>query len=651
MKVFRAILVLAALMTGALCAEGGPGGADALGDALPDGAIARLGTQRLWQGGYPVTALSFSADGKRLFSTGGTSILIWDAATGKALGRLPGEGQYWYPCLAVSANDRFAAAGNHKGQVAIWDVSAGRLLKQIQAHDSPVHWVALPPNGRSVVSVGTKKDLAWWDSRTGLPLRRIGPFDVAAMTLSGNGQVLALARDDRDEIVLMDFATAKVLRRLVGTVGKTISLALAHDGKTLAAGNAAGEVLLFDAGTGGRLATLDIGGGEVRYVSFSRDAKALATVTVDGKVHVWDVGSGKPAREIPTVGSNAYLRPAFSPDSRRLAYSRLGGRVSVWDLAAGKPAIVFPGHEHQLLTARFSPDGRTIATAGADAKVCLWRASDGGAIRQFPSGLKQVNALAFRPGGKALAVAGAADGRVLLLDVADGKKLGEYAAERCTKVFFFGQQVLAAYTLGRKLRSWQLPDGARVEMIDTSILSGTVAASADGRRVVIAGLDRQSIRGWRDRDGRMHEPPQSPRDSTVEIWDGKTGRRLGKWSVKYPGPGALAIVGDKGLLAVVSGGGVTVRNLADGKLLWAAAIDVRPHSVAGDAEGRLLAVGYDNGIVRVYDARNGRQIATRQAHIGRVWDLNFSPDAALLGSAGDDTTAVLWNVAKLTRAK
>src|SRR6266699_690669 len=69
-------------------AQGGPG-TDRHGDALPEGAFARLGTLRLRGARAP---LAFSPDGKVLASVptswGPERVLLWEVATGKPLRRL-----------------------------------------------------------------------------------------------------------------------------------------------------------------------------------------------------------------------------------------------------------------------------------------------------------------------------------------------------------------------------------------------------------------------------------------------------------------------------------------------------------------------------------------------------------------------------------
>src|SRR5688572_16511826 len=67
-----------------------PPKADAWGDSLPEGAIARLGSAR-FQHASQVDDLQYSGDGRKIFSSGWGSIRVWDASNGRQLLKILGS--------------------------------------------------------------------------------------------------------------------------------------------------------------------------------------------------------------------------------------------------------------------------------------------------------------------------------------------------------------------------------------------------------------------------------------------------------------------------------------------------------------------------------------------------------------------------------
>src|ERR1700688_4862318 len=81
---------------------------DIHGDALPAGALARLGTIR-WRHGGPVTFVSFLADGKTLLTASqDNTVRVWDLATGKEVRRLD---QHQEAATGGAAQFRMMGAG------------------------------------------------------------------------------------------------------------------------------------------------------------------------------------------------------------------------------------------------------------------------------------------------------------------------------------------------------------------------------------------------------------------------------------------------------------------------------------------------------------------------------------------------------------
>src|SRR4051794_37083678 len=67
-----------------------PARTDVHGDPLPDGAVGRLGTVRMTQGGGVHTA-AFSTDGRLIASAASWSATVWDVESGQELPQFKGK--------------------------------------------------------------------------------------------------------------------------------------------------------------------------------------------------------------------------------------------------------------------------------------------------------------------------------------------------------------------------------------------------------------------------------------------------------------------------------------------------------------------------------------------------------------------------------
>jgi WD40 repeat protein len=126
--------------------------ADRLGDPLPAGAVARLGTVRLRHGDQ-VNTVAFSPDGRTIASGARDgSLALWDAGTGAEVRYGPPRGIVF--ALAYSPDGRTLAVAGRKG-VRLVGVVSGKESRL--ATEGDVTAVAFSPDGTRLVTGGTDR--------------------------------------------------------------------------------------------------------------------------------------------------------------------------------------------------------------------------------------------------------------------------------------------------------------------------------------------------------------------------------------------------------------------------------------------------------------------------------------------------------------
>ncbi|EJF61427.1 WD40 repeat-like protein, partial [Dichomitus squalens LYAD-421 SS1] len=137
-------------------------------------------------------------------------------------------------------------------------------------------------------------------------------------------------------------------------------------------------------------------------------------------------------------------------------------------------------------------------------------------------------------------------------------------------------------------------------------------------------------------------------DSTIILWDARTACISEEWFAHDRQVSDLAFSPDGRHLASAGSGGQVV--------IWDISRD-RPHQTA-TLEGHNLgyirgcafspkstrvAVGYMNGVIRVWNMETRQDPLWWKAHEDQVLDVAFSPDGRLLLSASSDNTVKTWN--------
>jgi WD40 repeat protein len=348
-------------------------------DALPPGAIARLGNLRpkaepVFENNLGPVSLSFSLDGKRLASTlwHGESA-TWDMTTGRQVTRinarmdLRGQVIGWSPDLAVVAVEK-----EHKGYLL--DRATGKALctfAEILFSDSsgPAFSIdgslagfPIYANGKTITAISDVKtgttfsdlhDIPW---RSGPLLGKVSSSTCRPMThiaLSPDRKLLAYSAID-GTVQIVKFKSGRHVRQLGSPQPNSepripaVVLAYSPNGQFLVQWNSKNQSVHF----------WDIEKSRLVWSVFA-DQQAGAHIQSPHK-----------DGEAPRTG----VCMAFTPDSRMLA---LGGHSSDFSIdlietATGKVRRNMAGHQADVMALVVSPDGSLLASGSNDQTVLIW---------------------------------------------------------------------------------------------------------------------------------------------------------------------------------------------------------------------------------------------------------------------------------------
>ena len=380
----------------------------------PDGrvlAVSQYGKVSLWDlargkevHGPTVAATSteFSPDSRTLALGTGHGVVLWDLARHRADRPLLRTPIGATGSLAFSADGRRLASTGSEGRVVLWNLArTGPVPRRLRGRG--VEWLEFSPDshtlalwrtsGTTFVDVATRKPLP-------NPISFPRPQGTDAYTLfafSPDGKTVASAADD-GAIRLWDLSRAVPLERLAlqtpdpaACCEAADSLAFSPDGRTLASGGAAGRIALWDAEQGAAFGVLIP--SDARQVAFSPDGRTLAGLSESSGIELWDVRREAQLGTLPRHGIGHEKDGVFS--------------VDIW-----------------LHDIAFSPDGGTIASSdGRSIRLfTLPEGTAAGSIRGV--GDDAGDELAYSPDGKLLVSAPLINGNLQLYDVARQAPIG-----------------------------------------------------------------------------------------------------------------------------------------------------------------------------------------------------------------------------------
>ncbi len=492
------------------------------------------------------------------------------------------------------------------------------------------------------------------------------------LVFSPDNRYLASASSD-STIRIWDAASGNELRVLSGHTGGVRCVTFSAGGQLLASGGIDGKVKLWDVASGKELTSFDGHKGRVNTVAFSRDGKLLASGGIDNAVKVWDVTAKTETRTL-TGHTGWVLALAFGSDNQTLVSSSADQTLKRWNVASGQ-VMQTATQQTPITCLAVSQNGEWLVSGSNNATVQLWRmpqlrAEPGFSFRfdagrpiavNFNANTTQVFAVSSERVSKRFDLAS----RLATPLSAEPERTEKYEAA----AFSSDGQRLAISAGTRDLEVHSFDDFANPMMLTSRANSvRAVAFSNDGRWMATGNQDTsatlwdvfagRAVANFAGNEGSITSVAFSAdsqllatgsRGGIVRLIEVVGAREIRKWQPHDGGVNAMVFTTDGKLVTGSSDQTIKVWPIevqgAGGNAITTLKQTKEINSVCISTDGKLLASGSADGVIKVYDTATWRELRSLSAHTGAVFALTFSNDGKTLASGGADKAIKLWQTA------
>jgi WD40 repeat protein len=376
-----------------------------------------------------------SKDGRLVAAPLDNRIHVFEAETGKLVGKTADEPDWVNAAISFSPDGRLIATNSDDGHAQLWlsEQISKSPVAELLGHDGAITDVRFDPaSDWRLTTAGHDGTVRVWQ----LPERTVLPSSggsILGAELSRDDRYLVTAEDNGDLRVYNTNTNAdpadqwnELSRASLNRYGQLIGASFSPDGlKVVAAGELSRAPSVFDWQSSSHLDALNPWVRQIRSQPVvSADGRRVAAGDVKGDVIVWDLESHEITAKLPSGGEGVLVAMLVAvPGSDLFAAASTDGTVSLWDPDRPEvPQRTLGNDGGSPMTAiAVSSDGANLVSVSENHEVQVWRLSDGERIKAFPAA-PSTNSVAFSRDGR-LVTTSAPDGTIHVWNSADGHKL------------------------------------------------------------------------------------------------------------------------------------------------------------------------------------------------------------------------------------
>ncbi len=255
-----------------------------------------------------VNAVAFLKDGRIATSGEDARIAVWKPGESQPSLVLEGH-KAPVVALAASSDGAMLASASWDHTARMWSLTGG-APRTIEGHAQNVNGVAFTPDGRALVTAGYDATLRIWPRDNGAPAGVTLPTPLNSVVVAPDGEIVTAGADGKIYVLS---AAGELKGEIEAAETPIIALAMSDDGKLIAAAGIRGSVAIIDRATRKIERTLVGPGLPVWSVAFFPDSRMLLTGGTDRMIRRWDAVTGEPIGNV-VMGAPEDPLAAFAGD-------------------------------------------------------------------------------------------------------------------------------------------------------------------------------------------------------------------------------------------------------------------------------------------------------------------------------------------------
>ncbi|MBK8454291.1 MAG: caspase family protein [Thiofilum sp.] len=473
--------------------------------------------------GFLSHMLVYSSDGKKIFSSNGSTIQSWDAATGDILDSIQFSSNLINLPIGYSLDGKVTLHQLFDGTLQLFDAETKKIFRTLEIPRSRSIYIgSFPPVAfspdRRMIAIGKLSSIFLWDINSGKIINEINTkLYINSIMFSPDNKFIALSSFDEKGVQIWNIESNIIagpieIKNYTSLHVSNNFFAFSPDSSTIAIATSK-NIELWDFKKATLLKVLDFGlKSSIRNLIYSPNGKRVTASFAGGEVKSWDTTNANLVQNYFVDESLFGL--AYSPDGKNMVGASLKGLIWLnislseksYEANIEKYKDIVRKNEHYTDISASSPNSITLAYVNKYIDPNVIRLTDNNMGGKDKMSLRHgyngyVTAVVWRADGTIIA-SGSDDGIIKLWNAHTGELLktlqGHTEAIRDILFSPDGKAIFSSSS-DKTIKVWDSERGIALYTLQGKIITAGLLSYSPDNKIIISseGLDfNRVIEAW-----------------------------------------------------------------------------------------------------------------------------------------------------------